>query len=694
MKQNNSMRKQRGKKKQISYLKEEDRRLKVLLIAAITFFVVIILRILYLNIFMGSYYKMQLIKNTDNYVYGDSVPRGRILDRNGNVLVGNKAVKSIYYKKLDDVTVQDEVNIAYEISEILSLDYDNLQNRNLKEFYIIINKEETDNLITEEEYKKLENRKLTEEQIYELKIERITQKHLKTMDKYDKRAAYVYYLMNKGYYYEEKEIKTKNVTDREYAYFSENNKNLQGFNTKLEWERVYPYGDTLGVILGTISSKETGIPKEDAEEYLEKGYTLSDRVGISGLEKYYEDILKGEKAVYKLESDNTLTLVKEGKRGTDIMLSIDIELQQKIDKILTEELIKAKSEANTEYFNRSYVVIQNPTTGEIFSMSGKRLEKENGKYKAYDNSEGVFLSTITPGSVVKGASIMVGYTTGVIDIGEYMQDSCIKLYNLPEKCSWKTLGYINDLQALAYSSNVYQYKIAMKVGGFDYSYGKTLKINEKAFDTYRNMFYRFGLGLKTGIDYPKEEDGYKSDNRAGDLLINYAIGQYDTYTTLQLSQYVSTIANGGTRYKTRFLKAILGENGDLLYKIKPTALNSLEVEKKYINRVKLGFKKVMEYGTGVGYMDSDLNPAGKTGTSESFIDLDGDNVIDAESISNNFIGYAPSNNPVMSIAASFPDIQNPKGGEYKSSANQQIVSKATEIFFSLYDEKGKKIKKS
>lgn len=694
MKQNNSMRKQRGKKKQISYLKEEDRRLKVLLIAAITFFVVIILRILYLNIFMGSYYKMQLIKNTDNYVYGDSVPRGRILDRNGNVLVGNKAVKSIYYKKLDDVTVQDEVNIAYEISEILSLDYDNLQNRNLKEFYIIINEEETDNLITEEEYKKLENRKLTEEQIYELKIERITQKHLKTMDKYDKRAAYVYYLMNKGYYYEEKEIKTKNVTDREYAYFSENNKNLQGFNTKLEWERVYPYGDTLGVILGTISSKETGIPKEDAEEYLEKGYTLSDRVGISGLEKYYEDILKGEKAVYKLESDNTLTLVKDGKRGTDIMLSIDIELQQKIDKMLTEELIKAKSEANTEYFNRSYVVIQNPTTGEIFSMSGKRIEKENGKYKAYDNSEGVFLSTITPGSVVKGASIMVGYTTGVIDIGEYMQDSCIKLYNLPEKCSWKTLGYINDLQALAYSSNVYQYKIAMKVGGFDYSYGKTLKINEKAFDTYRNMFYRFGLGLKTGIDYPKEEDGYKSDNRAGDLLINYAIGQYDTYTTLQLSQYVSTIANGGTRYKTRFLKAILGENGDLLYKIKPTALNSLEVEKKYINRVKLGFKKVMEYGTGVGYMDSDLNPAGKTGTSESFIDLDGDNVIDAESISNNFIGYAPSNNPVMSIAASFPDIQNPKGGEYKSSANQQIVSKATEIFFSLYDEKGKKIKKS
>lgn len=93
-------------------------------------------------------------------------------------------------------------------------------------------------------------------------------------------------------------------------------------------------------------------------------------------------------------------------------------------------------------------------------------------------------------------------------------------------------------------------------------------------------------------------------------------------------------------------------------------------------------------------MDAAPSPAGKTGTSESFIDLDEDGVIDAESISNNFVGYAPSKKPVMSIAASFPDIQNPKTGEYKSYVNQTVVSKATSIFFSLYDENGKKIKKN
>ena len=691
--QNNNMKKNKHKKIKTIYLKHENNRMNFILAFAIIFFIVIIIRILYLNIFMSSYYNMMLNKSTFKHVYGESVPRGRILDRNGKVLVDNKAIKTIYYKKPSGITTEEEINNAYKISEILKLNYKGILDRNLKEFYILINKEETDKLITDEEYEKLENRKLDENEIYELKIKRISKDNLKKMTEEDKKAAYVYYLMNKGYYYDEKIIKDKNVTDSEYVYFSENNKDLKGFNTKLEWERVYPYGDTLRVIFGSVSDSKSGIPAEDVDEYLSKGYSLNDRVGISGLEKEYEEILRGEKAVYYLGDHNELILEKEGKKGTDIMISIDIDLQRKIDKMLEEELIRAKREANTQYFNRSYVVIQNPNTGEILSMSGKKIIRKNGYYKAYDNSEGVFLSTVTPGSVVKGASMMVGYDTGVIKPGTYMTDSCISLDNLPNKCSWKTLGYINDLQALAYSSNVYQYKIAMKVGGFDYYPGKRLKIKKEAFDTYRNMFYRFGLGVKTGIDYPKEEDGYKSDNRAGDLLINYAIGQYDTYTTLQLSQYVSTIANGGNRYKTRFLKSVVDNNGKTLYEIKPTILNNLNVKKKYINRVRQGLRGVTTYGTGTGYMNAAPSPSGKTGTSESFIDLDGDGIIDAETISNNFVGYAPSSKPTMSIAASFPDIQNPSTGKYKSYANQVIVSKATKIYFSLYDKNGKKISK-
>lgn len=686
------MRDKKKKKNKIVYLRHETRRMSIILTVVLTFFVCIVFRIFYLNVFMGNFYDMKLSKSKNTYIYGESVPRGRILDRNGKVLVGNKSVKSIYYKKYKNVTQEEEVNSAYKIAKFLKLDYSQLLDRNKREFFVILNEDYTDKLITSDEYDKFSNRKLSEDEIYELKIKRIKKSDLDKMTSLDNKAAYIYYLMNKGYFYDEKEIKSLNVSDKEYAYFSENSKSLKGFNTKLEWERTYPYGDTLEVILGSVSSRKSGIPKDSLNDYLDNGYSLNDRVGISGLEKYYEDILRGDKAVYKLDDNDNLVLVKEGKKGTDIMLSIDIDLQRKIDKMLSKEIVKAKSEANTQYFNRSYVVIQNPNTGEIYSISGKKLVLKNGNYKTYDNSEGVFLSTITPGSVVKGASIIVGYNSKVINIGDYMTDSCISLYNLPLKCSWKTLGYINDLQALALSSNVYQYKIAMKVGGFKYSYGKKLKVDEKAFDIYRNMFYRFGLGVKTGIDYPKEEDGYKSDNRAGDLLINYAIGQYDTYTTLQLSQYISTISNGGTRYKTRFLKAVVDDDGKVLYEVKPVALNNLGVKKKYLKRVQKGFRGVMTYGTGVSYMNSSYNPAGKTGTSESFIDLDNDGVIDAESISSNFVGYAPYKKPVMSIAASFPDVQNPNSGKYKSSVSQVVVSKSSDIFFSLYDKSGKKIK--
>ena len=671
-----------------SYFKENNSRMKFILVFTIICFCIITFRIVYLNVFMSNYYDMMLNKSTVKYVYGESVPRGKILDRNGKVIVDNKAVKVIYYKKPNGITIDEEIENAYRIGKILKLDYEEVSDRSLREFYAIIHQDIVNKYITDDEYEKVKKRKLDENQIYELKLSRINKKSLRKMKKYEKRAAYVYYLMNKGYSYQEKIIKGKSVSNKEYVYFSDNN-SFKGFGTKLEWERSYPYGDTLRGSLGNVSSSKSGIPKEEASYYLDKGYSLNDRVGISGLEKYYEEVLKGEKAKYKLDDNGNYILINEGKKGNDIMLSIDIDLQIKIDKIMEAALINAKREANTEYFNKSYVIIQNPNTGEILSMSGRKVFIKNGVYDTYDISESAFLSTITPGSVVKGASIMTGYNTGKLKIGDYKQDSCIYLYNLPEKCSWKTLGYINDIDALAFSSNVYQYKIAMDVGGFNYSPGKRLKINEKAFDTYRNMFYRFGLGVKTGIDFPIEEDGYKSDNRSGDLLINFAIGQYDTYTPLQLSQYVSTIANGGNRYKTRFLKAVLKDN-KVVYEIKPNVLNTLNVKKKYIDRVRLGFRNVITRGTGIGYMDSAPNAAGKTGTSESFVDLDGDGVIDAESVSNNFVGYAPSNKPTMSIAAAFPDIQNPKGGKYKSYANQVIVSKATSIYFDLYDKNGKK----
>lgn len=668
----------------------KNNRIVFIKIFLIISFIFIILRIVYLNIYMGSYYKMKLSNENNITYYGDSTPRGRILDRNGKVLVDNKVVRSIVYKKPNNVTYLDEIKSAYKISNIIDIDYKNIKDRNKREFYILIKKNETDKLISSNEYKMFENRKLSEDDLYELKIKRIKKDKINKMSNKDLKAAYIYYLMNKGYFYSTKVIKN-DVTNNEFLYFNQNKDKLNGFRGELLWDRYYPYKNKLRSILGSISSYDSGIPKEDLDKYLKDNYMLNDRVGISGLEKEYESVLKGEKDKYKILKDGKRVLISKGKKGKDIKLSLDIDLETKIDEMLEKELLKAKKEVNTDYFNKIYLVLGNPNTGEIYSINGKEIVLKKGRYKYYDIPESVFLSTITPGSVVKGASIMVGYTTRKIKIGDYVYDNCIYLYNLPPKCSWRTLGYINDLDALSMSSNVYQYKIAMKVGGFNYSPFKKLKINPNSFDIYRNMFYRYGLGVKTGLDFPKEEDGYKSTSREGDLLINYSIGQYDTYTTMQLYQYISVIANGGNRYKTRFLKEVETTKGKFK-EVSPVLLNTLDVKDKYINRVRKGFRKVMTNGTGIGYIDEKYNPSGKTGTSESLVDLNNDGMMDTSSISNNFVGYMPSNKPILSIAGSFPDISSSNSNN-KSYVNMRTIKNATDIFFSFYDLNGEKLKK-
>ena len=289
--------------------------------------------------------------------------------------------------------------------------------------------------------------------------------------------------MNKGYTYEEKIIKS-DATNEEYAYISENNIELTGFNTKLDWERVYPYGDVFKTMLGKVSTTTQGIPAEEKEYYLEKGYSLNDRVGISYIEKQYEEYLRGEKPIYEVVNTYETKLIKEGSRGKDIVLSIDINLQREVERILAEHVINTKNEPNTDYYDHSSVIIQDPNTGEILAMSGKKLVNGN----IIDDTTSLLTSPITPGSVVKGASMLVGYNTGVIHIGERLLDECVKVAGVAEKCSFRTLGTIDDITALAKSSNVYQFKIALRVNGQEYYRNMKMNFNQKAFDTYRKMY--------------------------------------------------------------------------------------------------------------------------------------------------------------------------------------------------------------
>ena len=519
-------------------------------------------------------------------------------------------------------------------------------------------------------------------------IERITDEELSIYTDIDKKAAYIYYLMTTGYYYDEKIIKT-HASDNEYAYVAENISKLKGFNVKLEWERKYLYGDVFKTILGSVSDNKSGLPFELKDKYLSEGYSLNDRVGISYLEYQYESLLKGTKASYKLNNDNTYTLLSEGKRGNDIVLTIDINIQKEVEQILEEEITKAKAnDVNTTYYTGSHVIVTEPNTGEILAMASKQIVKKNDEYKIYDNTPALLTNPVTPGSIVKGASMTVGYQTGAIDIGTTMRDECVKIRNTPAKCSWsKNIGYVNDISALAYSSNSYQYKIAMKVAGANYYYNGPLVINENAFEIYRNTFKEYGLGIKTNIDLPVESFGFKGTSKNPGHLLDFAIGQYDTYTPVQIASYINTLASNGNRYQLHLLKEVHESTnsdslGDLKEKIEPKVLNKVNLDDAHMNRIKEGFKAVMK-SLGYGSMGNVLSPAGKTGTAESFYDVDGDGNIDVETISKGFIGYAPSDNPKYAITVLSPNVRYSKTNTYTSPVNTKISARVSNKVFEI-----------
>ncbi len=663
---------------------EIEKRYNILNVIIILALLILVVSLFVVQVVGKEKYQVELENLTKTVIYGETAPRGRIYDRNGKLIVDNIPSKVIYYKKPSGITTKEEIKIAYKLANMIELDFSKLNDYDFRNFWIKNNSKKAKAKITDEEWQKLEERKLTNDEIYQLEIDRITPEELAEYNDLDKKAAYIYTLMNTGYSYDEKTIKNENVTDEEYALVSENISELKGINTKLDWERTYPYGTVFRSILGNVSSSKSGIPAEQKDYYLKKGYSLDDRVGTSNLEYQYEDILKGKKNKYEVMNDGSYKLIEEGKRGNDIVLTIDIELQKALEEILTEEVLNAKKEANTEYYEGSFVIISDPKTGEILAMAGKKLKQnDDGTYSVIDFTSGITQSTAVMGSVVKGASHIVGYNTGALKIGEVRYDNCVKIAATPEKCSWKYLGRLNDITALAQSSNTYQYYTAIKVGKGNYQYNKPLVIDKEAFNTYRNTFAEFGLGVKTGIDLPNEITGLKGNDSTSGLLLDLAIGQNDTYTPIQLSQYINTIANGGTRMAPYLYKGLYNDKSS--YNQNKKELNKVNTEAKYMDRVHEGFRAVMTYGLGRGYIDEVYKPAGKTGTSQSFVDTNGDHKIDQETISTTFVAYAPCDNPKVTFTIVSPNISRPDGKtDHQSSINKRLTNRVSKKYFEFY----------
>ncbi len=598
------------------------KKFQILKITIFLVFIIITTKLFFVQIIDKNKYISYVYNNTHTFWYSPSVPRGKIYDRNNKIIVDNEAIKTLYYIKNSENTLKKEIEIAYNLAKNIDIDYTTLSKNNYENF---------------------------------LKISKYND------DELTKKTAYIYYLMNTGYSFAPKLIK-KDINDKEYVYLI--SANLNGILVNNDWKRKYE--SSFKSLIGNIAS----IPYENKAYYLNNGYSLSDKVGVSYLEKIYENTLKGHKSKYEIK-DGNLILIEPGKKGNDIYLTIDIDLQNYLDNLLEKELIKTKKEYNTKYFNKIFVVIVDPNNGDILAISGKQIIKTTTGYKVYDYTPGTFLNSYTSGSVVKGASHIVGYNTNSLKIGEKRYDTCLKIGTI-NKCSWTYLGYINDIDALKYSSNTYQFRTAINVGKGKYEYNKPLSIDKNAFNIYRKVFNSFGLGSKTGIEFD-EVTGIKGTSTLPGFLLDLAIGQYDTYTPIELAQYISSLAIG-KRYKLKIVKKI----NDKI--IEDTILNEIKTEKKYLDRVRLGFREAAINGLGINYIY--YKGAGKTGTAETFTDSNNDGIVDTPTINKTFVGYFPYDSPKYAFSIVAPDISF--GNSYGSNINQRISYNITKKIYEMY----------
>ena len=657
-------------KKYLQQIQVKSPRIKFVKLINIFVLVALFMRLTAIHHVYSADYVAFVQKTEEKFIVKKAQTRGSIYDRNGLELVTNTPVFSVVYRYDAKRSEAEIFRIATQLAEMLDVNIKNLGNYELKSLY----------------------------QRLHPKIDwsSITDNELVTLTDANKGAHVIFNKMTEAYYGGENTLKFA-ANDIEVARVIENIGRLPGIEVVTQSQRNYP--EDLGHydIVGRVSKGDANFPGNDFARYMAAGYSVNDQVGLSSIERQYEDYLRGHKTLHEVNASGMVTELFAGVPGADLTLTIDTVLSDKIDDILEKRIMDAKnSRPAARYLREAYVVLVDPNNGEILSLNGKILT-DGGEF--IDHSLGTMHNSFTMGSVVKGATLLTGYEHGVTNFGDFVDDKPMIFADDSKKGSWTKLGLINDIQALRSSSNVYFMQQAIRMGGDYYFPKKNLNIAPTTIDKYRDSFAQYGLGVQTGIDLPGEQSGLKNPDRSTAKLLDFVIGQSDTYTTLQLANYVATIANGGNRYALQLLKeASVSLNDDekiLFYSAEPNLLNKVDLPTEAFRRVQEGFRQALQVEGGTGYQvfrNAVNKPAGKTGTAEEFArDAEGKilfdwrgQVIEVNHIT--FVGYAPFENPEIAIAVVFPQAELPNG---KNPIAIETANEIINLYFKMKAQNAK-----
>ena len=684
-------------------------RINIIMLIIFILFLILIIRLGYLQIVLGDTYQEQ-VENAQYVEINQSVPRGEIYDRNGNLLVGNTAEKAIYFTRHRNMSNFEIMNVAETLSTYISMETDRLSLRDKQDF-IINNYPGELSAIMPEQVTLLENGGISQSDFNEDAYGIIDEEFADSvLNEEDLNIIAVYVEMVSASELNPVIVKSEGVTEEEFAKVNEDLDELAGISTGLDWQRTYPYDAALRTILGEVSTNEEGLPRELVEYYQALGYSRNDRVGKSYLEFQYENVLRGEKTQVKYTTDKSGRVtgeetIKEGKAGDDLYLTIDIELQLELEKIaehhltgireMAEEIVEMDRGSGDidytiipEYIDTVQLVVQDPNNGDILAMVGKHIN-EDGDIVDYDY--GTLTATYVPGSSVKGATVATGYQEDVLEAGQTLIDEPMTFSGTDTISSFFNRNDqvpVDDQRALMVSSNTYMFKIALAIMGEEYSRNMPLPTDVTgAGYALRNGLNQFGLGVSTGIDLPNEARGLAPQLTNPMNYLYLSIGQYDTYTALQLSQYISTFAADGKRVQQHLAKEIRGSNandkGPVLNSYGTNVLNTIAITDDQMSQIKAGFYDVFNthdeardmYGTGWdAYHDLEPKAAGKTGTAESF--RDGDPVLNQT-----YLGYAPYDDPDMAFSIIFPTMPSTVPFFPAQFMGQDVIEKYYEIYY-------------
>ena len=645
-------------------------RLNLLFAIVILLFLAIIGRLLYMQVLHKDFYENKLASASQTRVTMGSA-RGEIYDATGKPLVQNTVKQVVSFTRSNKMTAADLKDISKKLLTYVTVTSPELTDRQMADYYLADAEayKKTVEALPKDKRFDSDGNQLSEAQLYNNAAESITSDQLNYSED-EKKVIYLFNQLNAVGNFATGNIQTDPLSDTQVAVIASASKELPGISISTSWDRKI-LETSLSSIVGTVSSEKSGLPAEEVDTYLKKGYSLNDRVGTSYLEKQYEEVLQGKRTVKEIHLDKhgdmeSVENIEEGSKGKNIKLTIDLTFQDSVDSLLKSYFNSELANGGAKYSEGVYAVALNPKTGAVLAMSGMKHNLETGELTP--DSLGTVTNVFVPGSVVKAATISSGWENGVLSGNQTLTDQPIVFQGSAPINSWYTPYYgsfpVTAVEALEYSSNAYMVQTALGMMGQTYQPDMTVKTNqlESAMGKLRATFSEYGLGAATGIDLPDESTGFIPQKFDLANYLTNAFGQFDNYTPMQLAQYVATIANNGVRLAPHIVEGIYDNNdkgglGELIQAINTKEINKVNISESDMAILHQGFYQVSHgtspLTTGRAFSDgATVSISGKTGTAESYV------AGGQEANNTNAVAYAPTENPQIAVAVVFPHNTN------------------------------------